>query len=206
MERKVLLIGLFLVGAALALFVAEKQQVLAPGAPDAAKTAPAPKAPSAPAIRGKPAPDIELPDLSGAKLRLRDLKDKVLLVNFWATWCAPCEIEIPWFNDFDQKYREQGLEIVGISLDEEGPEVVKRYVAKKKMTYKVVMGDDKAAEAFGGVIGLPTTFLVDRNGKFYSMHRGLVGKDIVEEELLELLGTPKEPSSASKATSSTPRS
>ena len=206
MERKVLLIGLFLVGAALALFVAEKQQVLAPGAPDAAKTAPAPKAPSAPAIRGKPAPDVELPDLSGAKLRLRDLKDKVLLVNFWATWCAPCEIEIPWFNDFDQKYRKQGLEIVGISLDEEGPEVVKRFVARKKMTYKVVMGDDKAAEAFGGVIGLPTTFLVDRNGKFYSMHRGLVGKDIVEEELLELLGTTKEPSSASKATSSTPRS
>ena len=206
MERKVLLIGLFLVGAALALFVAEKQQVLAPGAPDAAKTAPAPKTPSAPAIRGKPAPDVELPDLSGAKLRLRDLKDKVLLVNFWATWCAPCELEIPWFIDFDKKYREQGLEIVGISLDEEGPEVVKRFVDKKKMTYKVVMGDDKATEAFGGVIGLPTTFLVDRNGKFYSMHRGLVGKDIVEEELLELLGTPKEPSSASKATSSTPRS
>ena len=206
MERKVLLIGLFLVGAALALFVVEKRQVLTPGAPDAVKDVPTPKAPSAPAIRGKPAPDVELPDLSGAKLRLRDLKDKVLLVNFWATWCAPCEIEIPWFNDFDQKYREQGLEIVGISLDEEGPEVVKRFVAKKKMTYKVVMGDDKAAEAFGGVIGLPTTFLVDRNGKFYSMHRGLVGKDIVEEELLELLGTPKEPSSASKATSSTPRS
>ena len=206
MERKILLIGLLLIGAALALFVAEKQQVLAPGAPDAAKTAPAPKAPSAPAIRGKPAPDVELPDLSGAKLRLRDLKDKVLLVNFWATWCAPCEIEIPWFNDFDQKYRKQGLEIVGISLDEEGPEVVKRFVARKKMTYKVVMGDDKAAEAFGGVIGLPTTFLVDRNGKFYSMHRGLVGKDIVEEELLELLGTTKEPSSVSKATPSTPRS
>ena len=199
MERKVLLIGLFLVGAALALFVAEKHQVLAPGAPDAAKTAPAPKTPSAPAIRGKPAPDVELPDLSGAKLRLRDLKDKVLLVNFWATWCAPCEIEIPWFNDFDQKYREQGLEIVGISLDEEGPEVVKRFVAKKKMTYKVVMGDDKAAEAFGGVIGLPTTFLVDRNGKFYSMHRGLVGKDIVEEELLELLGLPKKAEETSPA-------
>ena len=206
MERKVLLIGLLLVGAALALFVAEKRQVLAPDAPDTVKDVPTPKAPSAPAIRGKPAPDVELPDLSGAKLRLRDLKDKVLLVNFWATWCAPCEIEIPWFNDFDKKYREQGLEIVGISLDEEGPEVVKRFVDKKKMTYKVVMGDEKAAEAFGGVIGLPTTFLVDRNGKFYSMHRGLVGKDIVEEELLELLGTTKEPSSASKATSSTPRS
>ncbi|HLA38880.1 MAG TPA: TlpA disulfide reductase family protein, partial [Candidatus Glassbacteria bacterium] len=94
MERKVLLIGLLLIGAALALFVAEKQQVPAPGA---AKDVPTPKAPSAPAIRGKPAPDVELPDLSGAKLRLRDLKDKVLLVNFWATWCAPCEIEIPWF-------------------------------------------------------------------------------------------------------------
>lgn len=196
MERKVLLIGLFLVGAALALFVAEKHQVLAPGA---VKDVSAPKAPSAPVIRGKPAPDVELPDLSGAKLHLRDLKDKVLLVNFWATWCAPCELEIPWFIDFDKKYRERGLEIVGISLDEEGPEVVKKFVAKKKMTYKVVMGNDQVADAFGGVVGLPTTFLVDRHGKFYSMHRGLVGKDIVENELLELLGLPKKAEETSPA-------
>ena len=188
MERKVLLAGLLLTVVAVGLFVIEKNRTPAPGS---AKPAPEAKAPSPPTIRGKPAPDFELPDLAGAKLRNSDLKDKVLLVNFWATWCAPCEIEIPWFIDFDKKYRSQGLEIVGVSLDEEGPEKVKKFVAEHKMTYKVVMGDEKTAEAFGGVVGLPTTFLVDRSGKFHSMHRGLVGKDIVENELLELLGLPK---------------
>ena len=197
MERKVLLVGLLLTVVAVALFIVERNRTTTP---DAAKSALGVKEPSVPAIRGKPAPDFELPDLEGAKLRSSDLKDKVLLVNFWATWCAPCEIEIPWFIDFDNNYRSQGLEIIGVSLDEEGPEKVKKYITEKKVTYKIVMGDEKTAEAFGGVIGLPTTFLVDRSGKLYSMHRGLVGKAIVETELRELLGLPK------KAEETTPAS
>lgn len=188
MERKVLVVGLLLTVVAVAMFVMERNRFTTPGT---TQPAPEAKAPSPPAIRGKPAPDFELPDLAGAKLHRSDLKDKVLLVNFWATWCAPCEIEIPWFIDFDKKYRSQGLEIVGVSLDEEGPAKVKKYVAEHKMTYHVVMGDEKTADAFGGILGLPTTFLVDRSGKFHSMHRGLVLKDIVENELLELLGLPK---------------
>ena len=188
MERKILLVGLFLTVAAVALYVIERNRAPLPGAanPETAST-PAP----APAIRGVAAPEFALADLDGGTLRNSDLKDKVLLVNFWATWCAPCEIEIPWFIDFDNKYRSDGLEVIGISLDEEGPEVVKKYITEHKVTYKIVMGDEKTAEAFGGVIGLPTTFIVDRNGKFYSMHRGLVGKAVVEEEFLELLGIPK---------------
>ena len=196
MERKILLVGLFLTVAAVALYVIERNRAPLPGAanPETAST-PAP----APAIRGIAAPEFALPDLDGAIVRRSDLKDKVLLVNFWATWCAPCEIEIPWFIDFDKKYKDQGLEVIGISLDEEGPEVVKKYVTEHNVSYKIVMGTEDTAEIFGGVIGLPTSFMVDRDGKFYSMHRGLVGKDVVEREILELLGLPKPAAETSPA-------
>ena len=196
MERKILLVGLFLTVAAVAMYVIERTRGPVT-APATSETAARPAGP--PAIRGVAAPEFELPNLDGAQLRKSDLQGKVLLVNFWATWCAPCEIEIPWFIDFQKKYQDDGLEVIGISLDEEGPEKVKKYVAEHKVNYKIVMGDEKTAEAFGGVIGLPTTFIVDREGKFWSMHRGLVGKDVVEEELLELLGVPKEESQTAPA-------
>jgi cytochrome c biogenesis protein CcmG/thiol:disulfide interchange protein DsbE len=194
-ERKILLVGMFLTVAAVAMYVIERTRGPVPGANPGTAATSGP----APAIRGVAAPEFELADLDGGKLRNSDLKNKVLLVNFWATWCAPCEIEIPWFIDFQKKYQDDGLEVIGISLDEEGPEKVKKYVAEHKVNYKIVMGDEKTAEAFGGVIGLPTSFVVDREGKFYSMHRGLVGKDVVEEELLELLGVPKEESQTAPA-------
>ncbi|MGH9783940.1 MAG: TlpA disulfide reductase family protein [Terriglobia bacterium] len=195
MERKVLLVGMFLTVAAVAMYVIERNRGPVPAANPGTATTSAP----APAIRGVAAPEFELPNLDGTPLRKSDLQGKVLLVNFWATWCAPCEIEIPWFIDFQKKYQDDGLEVIGISLDEEGPEKVKKYVAEHKVNYKIVMGDEKTAEAFGGVIGLPTSFIVDREGKFYSMHRGLVGKDVVEEELLELLEVPKEESETAPA-------
>jgi cytochrome c biogenesis protein CcmG/thiol:disulfide interchange protein DsbE len=142
----------------------------------------------APAIRGVAAPEFELPDVAGAMVKLSDFKGKVVLVNFWATWCAPCEIETPWFVEFDKKYRENGLQIVGISLDEEGVEPVKKFMERYSIEYKIVMGNEETAQNFGGVVGLPTSFIVDQEGKFYSMHRGLVSKDLYVEEIEGLLG------------------
>ena len=142
----------------------------------------------APAIRGVAAPEFELADVDGAMVKLSDFKGKVVLVNFWATWCAPCEIETPWFVEFDKKYGEDGLEIVGISLDEEGVEPVKEFMERYSIEYTIVMGDEDTAQNFGGVIGLPTSFIVDQDGKFYSMHRGLVSKDLYEDEIERLLG------------------
>jgi len=153
----------------------------------------------APAIRGVQAPEFELPDVDGAMVKLSDFKGKVVLVNFWATWCAPCEIETPWFVEFDKKYGEDGLQVVGISLDEEGVEPVKKFMEKYSIEYKIVMGDENTAESFGGVLGLPTSFIVDQDGKFYSMHRGLVSKDLYEEEIEELLGIGGEESEAAPA-------
>ena len=185
MGRQILTIGLLLAALAMGLTLLQKRMHQQKDSENTAATAAA--APAVPGIRGKPAPDFELPNLEGAKVHPSDFKDKVLLVNFWATWCAPCIVEIPWFLEFQKKYGPEGLQVVGISLDETGTKDVAPFVKKHNMTYPILLGDDKVAEEFGGIMGLPTTFLVDRNGKYYSMHRGLVNRDALEGELKTLL-------------------
>ena len=188
MGRTLLAIGLFL--AALAVVLTLVQRRINQKPPSTAASAVTTAVPPVPALRGKPAPAFELLDLGGAKVHPSDFKDKVLLVNFWATWCSPCIVEIPWFIEFQKKYGPKGLQIIGISLDETGAKDVVPFVKKHNMTYPILLGDDKVAEQFGGILGLPTTFIVDKNGKFYSMHRGLVSRENVEEELVALLGKP----------------
>lgn len=195
MSRKALPIGLVLVAIALLLGRLQRFPSLRPA--PSRKGSVAEMKPSVPVIRGKPVANFALPNLDGKLIQRADFQNKVLLVNFWATWCAPCLIEIPWFVEFQEQYGPQGLEVIGISLDEGDIGKVKEFVQKHGMNYTVAMGDDKAAEAFGGIIGLPTTFLVDRAGKYYSRHQGLVGRDIVEEELIELLGPPRSPQAGS---------
>ena len=187
MGRALLVIGLLLAAFAVTLTLVQREMNQKRSAPAASA---APAAPSIPALRGKPSPAFELADLSGAKVHPSDFKNRVLLVNFWATWCAPCIVEIPWFIEFQKKYGPQGLQIIGISLDETGAKDVVPFVKKHNMTYPILLGDDKVAEQFGGILGLPTTFIVDKEGKFYSMHRGLVSREGVEEELVALLGKP----------------
>jgi thiol-disulfide isomerase/thioredoxin len=193
--RYLLIFGLILAAVAVGLTVIARRSQTKPAA-----VASIP-APSAPAIRGKPAADFELPNLEGSQVRMAAFKNKVVLVNFWATWCAPCIVEIPWFIEFQKKYGPQGLEIVGISMDDTGAKDVVPFVKKHGMTYTVLLGDDNVAEKFGGILGLPTTFLVDRNGKYYSIHRGLVNHDAIEKELQTLLGNP---SPSAPATSNAP--
>ncbi len=185
MERKILLIGLALTVGAVGMFLYERNRgPVAVGQENPGALVPKPT----PSIRGEEAPEFELPDVNGDMIHLSDFRGKVVLVNFWATWCAPCEIETPWFVEFDGEYREDGLQIVGISLDEEGVEPVKEFMEKYEIEYTIVMGDEDTAQNFGGVIGLPTSFIVDQEGRFYSMHRGLVSKDLYVEEIEELLG------------------
>lgn len=139
----------------------------------------------------KPAPEFSLKDSTGATVKLSDYKGKVVLLNFWATWCGPCKIEIPWFVEFEKTYKDKGFAVLGVSMDEEGWEVVRPYLAKAKVNYRMVIGDDTMAQQYGGVDSLPTSFMIDRQGRIASVHVGLVSKGDYQSEIRELLGLGK---------------
>jgi peroxiredoxin len=135
----------------------------------------------------KAAPEFELKDAHGRTVKMSDYKGKVVLLNFWATWCGPCKIEIPWFVDLEQRYKDRGFAVLGVSMDEEGWEIVKPYIEARKMNYRVVIGSDEVADLYGGVDSLPTSFIVDRQGKIAGVHVGLVSKSVYENEITQLL-------------------
>lgn len=140
-----------------------------------------------PSEKRNQAPDFELTDAHGRKVKLSDYKGKVVLLNFWATWCGPCKLEIPWFVDFEKRFKDQGFAVLGVSMDEDGWDVVKPYIEAKQVNYRVMVGTDTVAQMYGGVEALPTTFMIDREGKIASTHIGLVMKRDYEDEIAELL-------------------
>jgi cytochrome c biogenesis protein CcmG/thiol:disulfide interchange protein DsbE len=133
------------------------------------------------------APNFRLKSSTGKTIELAKLRGKVVVVNFWATWCAPCRAEIPGFMEVYRSYKSKGLEIIGISLDETGWEVVKPFLEKHKITYPVVVGDRKVVYDYGGIDAIPTTFVVNRDGDVVSGHRGLLPKAQLEKILREVL-------------------
>jgi peroxiredoxin len=136
------------------------------------------------------APDFALKDAEGKLVHLSDYRGKVVLLDFWATWCGPCKIEIPWFMDFQRQNQEKGLVVLGVSMDDEGWEIVKPYLASMKVNYRVLIGNDQTAQLYGGVDALPTTFLIDREGKIAAVHVGLVDRKDFENGIDQLLQTP----------------
>lgn len=138
----------------------------------------------------KPAPEFSLKDGDGRTVSLAGYRGKVVLLNFWATWCGPCKFEIPWFKEFEQNYKDRGFAVLGVSMDEEGWDVVKPFVAELQVNYRILMGDDTTAQLYGGVNSLPTSFLIDREGRIASVHVGLVGKGDYEDEIERLLAAP----------------
>ena len=136
---------------------------------------------------GQTAPDFRLQDATGANIRLSAYKGKVVVVDFWATWCHGCKTEIPWFMEFQNKYKDRGLAVIGVSMDEDGWNLVRPFVQEKKMNYPVVIGNDALAKQYG-VESMPMTLLVDRKGRLAASYIGLVDKDIFEKELIRLLG------------------
>jgi|SRR6202171_1858137 len=145
---------------------------------------------------GKPAPDLTLKDLDGKDISLAQYRGKVVLVNFWATWCDPCRVEIPWLIEMQQKYSSRGFTVLGVAMDEEGRSVVAPFVEKERfdvsggksqMNYPIVVGGDAAADKFGGLLGYPTSILISRDGRQIKRITGLISYDeiakVIESQL-----------------------
>ena len=140
----------------------------------------------------KSAPEFTLKDINGQTVRLADYKGKVVLLDFWATWCGPCKIEIPWFMEFEQQFKDRGFAVLGVAMDEDGWSVVKPYIQDLKMNYRIVLGNEQVGNLYGGVESLPTTFLIDRQGKIASVHIGLDrGKEDYKNDIVRLLEAPR---------------
>jgi thiol-disulfide isomerase/thioredoxin len=138
------------------------------------------------------APDFNLTDINGAKLALSDYQGKVVLLDFWATWCGPCRIEIPEFVQMEQKYRDQGFAILGVAM-QDTPDSVGKFYQQFHLNYPVAMGNSQLAALYGGIFGLPTSFLIGRDGRIYSQHSGTTGADVFQDEIQQLLaGKPGE--------------
>lgn len=153
----------------------------------AAADQPAVRAVLHPAKERKPAADFALTDASGRTVRLKDYHGKVLLLDFWATWCHGCKQEIPWFAEFQKTYAAKGLAVVGVSMDEGGWNVLKPFLAETHVPYQILLGDDAMAKRYG-IEEMPDTFLIDQEGKVAAAYLGgLVDRDNVEANIKALL-------------------
>jgi peroxiredoxin len=134
------------------------------------------------------APEFSLRDLNGRKLDLSAFRGKVVLLDFWATWCDPCREEIPRFVSLQNRYRDQGLQVLGISMDDE-PQPVRHFLRRFHLNYPVAMGDAKLGELYGGVLGLPIVFLINRAGGIGAKYVGATKTSVLEREIQALLQT-----------------
>jgi peroxiredoxin len=133
------------------------------------------------------APDFTLSNAKGERLQLASYKGKVVLLNFWATWCGPCKVEIPWFIEFQKTYQAQGFTVLGVSMDEDGWSAVNPYVASQKVNYPIVLGNEHVNMLYGGIEALPTTLLIGRDGRVAFVHAGLINKNEYVKEITQLL-------------------
>ena len=138
------------------------------------------------AASGDAAPDFTVTDINGHKLSLSDYRGKVVLLDFWATWCTPCREEIPHFVEMQEKYGPQGFQVVGISMDDDA-KPVREFYQKFKINYPVAVGDDKLAQSFGGVLGLPVNLVLDRQGRIVKKYLGATEASEFDKQVADLL-------------------
>jgi len=139
------------------------------------------------AVAPQPAPVWKLKDVEGKVISSETFKGKVVVVDFWATWCPPCRAEIPGYIELQKKYGKDGLVIIGVSLDQKGPAVVKPFIEKFGINYQIVMGDDDITAAFGGMDAIPTTFIIDRAGIIRDRKVGAEPTEDYEKRIVAVL-------------------
>lgn len=138
---------------------------------------------------GTPAPDFTLETLDGKSVSLSSLRGKAVVVNFWATWCGPCKIETPWLVEMQNQYGAQGLQIVGVAMDDSGKDEIARFAKNMGMNYPVALGKEAVGDAYGGVSYLPESFFVGRDGKIVDKIMGLEGRREIEDAIKKALNT-----------------
>jgi len=145
--------------------------------------------PNAGKLQGQPAPDFTLASLDGKPLKLSDYRGKAVLLNFWATWCEPCKIEMPWFVQLQQQYGAQGLQVLGVAMDDTDPKEITAFTNKMGVNYPVVVGKEAVGDQYGGIPYLPSTFYIDRDGKVVDRVYGLVSRSEIEDDIKKALSS-----------------
>jgi len=140
-------------------------------------------------MKGNVAPDFTLQSLDGKTVRLSDYRGKGVLLNFWATWCGPCKIEMPWFVELQKQYGPEGLQILGVAMDDASPGEIAAFAKEMGVNYPVLIGKEAVADAYGGVEGLPYTFYIDRNGKLVDKIIGLRSRSEIEDDVKAILAS-----------------
>ena len=201
LRRFAFVIGLMIVGISMMLWAGwhnlrerriamqqaqQKHVTLAPTSGNPPQTSEAPELD----LRGKAAPSFSLTTLDGKKVALSDYKGRPVLVNFWATWCAPCKLEMPWFEQFHSQYAPEGLEILGIAEDDAGKDEIAKTAKRLGVTYPILLTDGKTAPKYGGIDYLPMSFFIGRNGLVVEETAGLGSKDQVEANIRKIVSTP----------------
>src|SRR5580765_6079368 len=143
-------------------------------------------------LQGKAAPDFELQSLEGKIVKLSDFRGKAVLLNFWATWCGPCKIEMPWFVELQKEYGPQGLQIVGVAMDDASKEDIAKFVKEMGVNYPILIGKEDVGNDYGGVNVLPTTYFIDRDGKIVAREFVLQSRSLFFDNIKKSLsqGTP----------------
>jgi len=156
----------------------------------------------APALLGRstPAPDFTLERLDGGSMKLSDLRGKAVLLNFWATWCLPCKVETPWLVELQSQYASEGLQVVGVAMDDSGKDEIAKFAKDMGVNYPVLLGKEAVGDAYGGVPALPETFFIGRDGKIVDRIIGLKGRADIEDSIKKALATA--PSSGQTSTAS----
>jgi len=155
--------------------------------------------------QSKVAPDFSLQALDGTTVHLSDLRGKAVLLNFWATWCGPCKIEMPWFVDLQNQYGSQGLQIVGVAMDDASKEDIGKFAKDLGVNYPILIGKEAVGDQYGGVPALPESFLISRDGKIVDKIIGLRGKAEIEDAVKKALNTEPASSQASDSPTGTRR-
>jgi thiol-disulfide isomerase/thioredoxin len=136
---------------------------------------------------GNLAPDFELPALDGKKLKLSDLRGKAVLLNFWATYCGPCKIEMPWFVELQKQYGPEGFQIIGVAMDDASTEDIAKFAKDMGVNYPILIGQESVGQSYGGVGVLPTTFFLDRDGKLIAREFGLQSRSVFVDHIKKAL-------------------